>query len=132
MYQFSIASVETFERQLEQAQREIGMDPSEFVPVRLLCCFSSFVLTPIACAQVRYRSSVDIGNLLTFGILAALAYSLVRGSGQRAALTLSSSCLAHRPCLRSLLHALQREAFRRSLAAKAAATSSRSTSRAPS
>jgi hypothetical protein len=33
-YFFNIGSVETFERSLVDAQREIGADPNEYIPVR--------------------------------------------------------------------------------------------------
>jgi AFG3 family protein len=32
-YYFYIGSIETFERQMEEAQRELGKDPQDFVPV---------------------------------------------------------------------------------------------------
>ena len=33
-YHFAIGSVETFERKLEQAQRELGIQPRDFIPVQ--------------------------------------------------------------------------------------------------
>ena len=53
---FSIGSVESFERSLDQAQRELGTPPSEMIPVTYInetsimyagCCSASSALSPL-------------------------------------------------------------------------------------
>lgn len=68
-YYFKVGSVETFERMLEQAQRDMDIDPRDYVPVH-------YMNEGVSSGKIMDM----VINLATLALMGMIGYSVIRGS----------------------------------------------------